>query len=224
RGLYERGDFPAALAAFERAIALAPAGAIPRYDAAAALFQLRRHDEAAARYREARELADAGLRTKVDFGLGNAAVARGDPVGALRHYDACLASRVPGPAFDAVRRDAAINRRFAAQLARRPPDEPEEGEGRPRADRERAATTQSDAGRTPSASPESVAPAPAGVAPAAARPGARRTGGAGGTQAAPAGGTPEARLAAALERVREARRLRLPDVPPPASDDQIKDW
>jgi Ca-activated chloride channel family protein len=221
--LYVQGDFTAALAGFERAIALAPREAVPRYDAAAALFQLRRYAEAAARYREARDRADAGLRAKIDYALGNTSVALGEVSEALRQYDACLASRVPGPAFEAVRRDAAINRRFAAQLARDRPDGPKEGRGRPRADRGPSAATKSDGERSPSAS-GSVAPAPAGVPPDALRPGVRRNGGAGGTRPSPPGGTPESRLAAALEHVRDARRLRLPDVPPPASSDERKDW
>jgi Ca-activated chloride channel family protein len=216
--LYAQQDFPAALAAFERAIALAPQEAVPRYDAAATLFQLRRYAEAAARYREARDRGDAGLRTKVDFALGNTAVALGDIPTALRHYDACLASPVPGPVFDAVRRDAAINRRFVAQLTQPPPDTPKESGGHSRASRDPPAATKSDVERSPSA------PGSAGVPPDAPPAGAPRGGGAGGTRPSPAGGTPEARLAAALEHVREARRLRLPDVPPPASDDDRKDW
>ncbi len=52
--LFAAGNRDDALERFERAIGLAPDAAIPRYDAAAVLYQLGRYEEAAARYREAR--------------------------------------------------------------------------------------------------------------------------------------------------------------------------
>ena len=112
---YGVGQFEAALAAFETAIARAPASAIGRYNAAAALFQLGRYSEASQRYVEARERAGSSLRTKIDFVRGNTALADGDIPGAIRSYDECLASTARGAALDAVRRDAAINRQFALE-------------------------------------------------------------------------------------------------------------
>ena len=55
-----------------------PRGAIPRYDAAATLYQLGRYADALTRYREARERAGPGLRTKIDYALGNTSLALGD--------------------------------------------------------------------------------------------------------------------------------------------------
>ena len=55
------------------------------------------------------------LRTKIDYAIGNTALAEGDIPGAIRSYDECLASTVRGPDLDAVRRDAAINRSFALE-------------------------------------------------------------------------------------------------------------
>ena len=124
RAAYDAGRFAEALGAFERAIALGPAAAVPRYDSAATLFQLGRYPEAIARYQEARDRGDPGLATKIDYALGNAQLALGEIPEALAHYDACLASTWPGPAFDAVRRDAAENRAFAASRTPPPPDEP----------------------------------------------------------------------------------------------------
>ncbi len=110
---YAVGDLRDALAEFERAAVLDPDAVVPRYNRAATLFQLNRFEEAAAAYREARTRADAGLRTKIDFALGNTAVALGDFAAAIAQYDACLASPARGPVYDAVRRDASINRSFA---------------------------------------------------------------------------------------------------------------
>ena len=80
-------------------------------------FQLGRYAEARQRYLEARQRADGSLRTKIDYALGNTALALGDIPGAIRSYDDCLASTAGGAALDAVRRDAAINRRFALEQA-----------------------------------------------------------------------------------------------------------
>ena len=55
------------------------------------------------------------LRTKIDYALGNTALAEGDIPGAIRSYDDCVASTARGAALDAVRRDAAINRSFALE-------------------------------------------------------------------------------------------------------------
>ena len=59
----------------------------------------------------------ASLRIKIDYALGNTALALGDIPAAIRSYDDCLASTARGAVLDAVRRDAAINRRFALEQA-----------------------------------------------------------------------------------------------------------
>ena len=89
---YNERRWEDALTAFETAISLVPRSAIPRYDAAAALFQLGRFEKAQELYLEARPLADPYLRTKIDFVLGNTCLALGDIAGAIAAYDQCLAS------------------------------------------------------------------------------------------------------------------------------------
>ena len=117
---YAQGRIEEALAAFEEAIRSAPAAAVPRYDAAAALFRLGRYGEARERYTEARERADDALRTKIDYALGNTAMALGDVAGAIAAYDSCIASTARGNGLSAVRQDAAINREFAIEQAPAP--------------------------------------------------------------------------------------------------------
>ena len=219
RTAYQAGDFPAARTAFERAAALDPRAAVPRFDAGSACFQARAYAEAEAHYRAARERADAALRTKIDFALGNVALARGDIAGALPHYDACLASRAPGASADAVRRDALANRRFAERLARDSAGGPEGGDGP--GDSEPKPSDQGGSKSAPG--PSSSPPDDGSTGPSTA--GARGAGGAGGNRPEPPrAGSPEARLADALDRIRAARRRRLADEPPPAATDDRKDW
>ena len=226
REAYASRRFPKALADFERAIAHDPGGAIARYDAAATLYQLGRYDEALLRYREARERADPGLRTKIDYSLGNTALALGDVAAALRHYDACLASTARGAPFNAVRRDAAINRRFAVEQGARPSTPPDGGGDSPPP----SPRTRSDPGRdgeTSKGSPDQrgATPPPGGDSRTNESTGRRGAGGAGGAgPSPPRPGSPEARLEEALESVREGRRRRLPDVTPSAVDGDRKDW
>ncbi len=75
---YELGRWDQALAEFNTAVELAPTSAIPRYNAAATLFQLGRYHDAQVRYLEARERAGSFLRTKIDYALGNTALAQRD--------------------------------------------------------------------------------------------------------------------------------------------------
>jgi Ca-activated chloride channel family protein len=223
---YGAGRWPEALAAFERASTLEPGAAVPRYDVAATLFQMERYADAQDAYTEARSRAGAALRTKIDFALGNAALALGDATGAIARYDACIASRSAGSDLDTVRRDAAENRRFALEAARRnsPPSEggdsslPAPKPGRPPSggpDQERSQRGSSEGGTNPDV-------ATAGPS----RPGRRGTGAAGGSgPAPPEPGSPEEQLESALERVRESRRHRLPEPPPSRSTgDDRKDW
>ncbi len=206
-----RGDDLTALAAFERAIALDPSAALPRYDAAATLFRLGRFPEAGTRYREARDRADPALRAKVDYASGNTALALGDIPEALQRYDACLASRARSEGLDALRRDAAENRRFAANLSRRP----EAAVPTPRPDR-------------PRANPPAESPRPRETPDGPTRPAPPRPSGTpkvGGNQGElPSEGTPEARLDDALQRVRESLKRRPGEGPPPPPDPGLRDW
>jgi tetratricopeptide (TPR) repeat protein len=227
RAAYDSGRFAEALEAFERAIVLDPAAAIPRYDSAATLFQLHRYSEAIARYEQARERGDPGLATKIDYALGNAHLALGRIPEALAHYDACIASTWPGPAFDAVRRDAAENRVFAASRTPPPPDEP--GDGSPRANRpDRPRAPQRGGPGSPGdspASPSGADPSESGreggpsssPSPRAGRSGDQREG-------QRARESPEARLDSALREIHEARRRRPAESTPMPSSGRGKDW
>jgi len=215
RASYATGRFAEGLAHFERAIALDPVGAIPRYNAAASLFRLGRFNQARARYVEARDRANPALRAKVDYALGNVALAMGQVPAAIGHYEACLAGEI-GP----VRRNAAINLRFARAQSPKTEAGRDDGPG-PAPDRpDRDPDSPGDA-------PKSPGPASPGAgAPAGGDPSGRRgDGGAGGdgVDARPPG-SPASRLAEALEAARGARRARLPEVPPPGPDSEIKDW
>jgi Ca-activated chloride channel family protein len=223
---YSAGRWGEALAAFERASALDPGAPVPQYNAAATLFQMGRYAEAEDAYTAARRRAGEALRTKIDFAQGNTALALGDVTGAIAHYDACLASRSPGSDLDAVRRDAAENRKFAVESARRSVPSSEGGEGSSPAPK---------SGRPPSEGPDqdraqrgsTGAEASQDVMNAGqSRPGRRGPGGAGGSgPAPPEPGSPEEQLESALERVRESRRHRLPEPPPPhAAGDGRKEW
>ncbi|MEO8942382.1 MAG: VWA domain-containing protein [Isosphaeraceae bacterium] len=220
---YNAGQFDRALAAFEHASRLDPRSAIARYNAAATLYQVGRYTEAAALYRQVRDQADPGLRAKIDYALGNTMLALGKASAAIRHYDACLAAKVAGPPYDALRRDARINRQFAARhRPPRPPSEPDEGPGR----------------RSPTSTPRPVSPdkqsqstpspsgagSPAPTDPGQATPPSPPAPSGAGPDAPDVAESPEARLDAALARVEQARRRRLPESPPPPPSDEHKDW
>ncbi len=242
RAAYEARGFDEALAHFEAAARIAPDAAVPHYDAAAVLFRLGRYDEARQRYFEARRLADSSLRTKIDYALGNTALALGDVPGAIHAYDECIASTARGAALDVVRRDAAINRDFADRQAQSPSVPQGQGSDDPSASRKpdrRKAPDSRDGGEDPSAGDETeTGPSANGAGPeddankAAGRdrpPKSRRhRGGAGGSRATPpgpAGESPDDRLDTALENIRAAQSRRLPDEPPPASaNDDRRDW
>ena len=223
RSAYAAGRFGEALTAFERAIVLDPRGAVPRYNAAAALYRLQRYSDAITRYREARERADAALRTKIDYGLGNTALALGDLTAALSHYDDCLASTARGRVMDAVRLDAAVNRRYADEQAK-PPSNPTDSKDDPSsaADRPQSSNPEQGEDRSQDES-ESQSPNTAdGSQPGPRRPSGRQ--GPGGTGSTPpSAGSPEGRLNAALKNIREARSRR-PDEALPPTDDQRMDW
>ena len=235
---YRLGRWDQALAAFEAAIQRAPALAVPRYNAAATLFQLGRHDEARQRYLEARERANSFLRTKIDYALGNTALALGDIPGAIRCYDECVASTAREAALEGVRRDAAINRKFALEQPQSfsiPQDNnPDDRSKSQNPDRRKGQERKGNGdGQSPESEPESD-PGSGGASPEAQgdrdqrRSGRRRMGGAGGGRTSPPGAkgdTPDDRLDAALEHIRDAQNRRLPDEDPPVSaNDDRKDW
>jgi len=226
RDAYAAGRFDEALAAFESAAALAPGRAVPDYDVAATLYSLGRPAEAVDRYRKAREHAGAALRTKIDFALGNAAVALGDLPAAIRSYDACIASAARGEALDAVRDDAAANRRFVLERLRESTAEQDQPDEQGADDHPDGVQSQGDAKaeQGPGDGPDGRAPdSTDGEGTDAPSP--SQAGGAGGSGAAPPGASPDERLDAALDRVRDALRRRLPDQPPPDSPrGDRKDW
>ena len=242
RTAYETKGFDEALAHFEAAARLAPNAAVPQYDAAAVLFQLGRYKEAGQRYLEARRLADSFLRTKIDYALGNTALALGDVPGAIQYYDECIASTARGESLDAVRRDAAINRDFAYQQAQSPSVPQGQGSDDPSASHKpdrRKDPNSRDGGEDPGAGDEpETGPSAGGAGPEddADKPAGRdrpprnrrRMGGAGGSRStppSPSAESPENRLDAALENIRAAQSRRLPDEPPPASTkDDRRDW
>jgi Ca-activated chloride channel family protein len=218
--------FPQALTSFEQAVALDPNSAIPRYNAAATLFELGHYEEAESRYREARERADAGLRTKIDYALGNVAVALGSYREALRLYDSCLASTVPGPVYDAVRRDAFINRQFAEQQ-QPPPEETEAGRDRGAAQKPAPRGTPKSSESDPNAPSQPSSSRGAGnPGDPNARPGGqRRAGGEGESgESNPARSAAETQLEDAIRNAREARQRRISEEPVSAPDQDRKDW
>ena len=228
---YRDGQFAAALAAFDEAVAIDPRNPIGHFDAGAALFALGRYPEAVARYGEARTWADRRLLVKVDYALGNATALAGDLSGAVGHYEASLASAEPGLDLDAVRRDAAINRAFILARTAPPLEAPRggddgEGEGERDADGKRPPRPDR---RPSSPRPDAGSPAKGDDSAADAGPsGNRGDGGAGGGGAAPPeAGSPEGQLDAALRRIKAAKDKAPGDPPPPpapGSRGAGKDW
>jgi Ca-activated chloride channel homolog len=238
QGAYGLGRWDRALEAFDVAIKRAPGSPVARYNAAATLYQLGRYDLARDRYVEARERASASLQTKIDFALGNTALAEGDVAGAIRSYDQCVASTARGRDLDAVRRDAAINRRFALEQQQSlsapqsnsagDPSKSPNSDRRTRPDRQGKGDDQS-----PDGQPENDAGSGGSNSASESdreQPPARRKrrGGAGGAQSVPPGArgdSPDDRLDAAIENIRAAQNRRLPEDEPPASaNDDRKDW
>lgn len=227
---YDQGRFAEALDAFDRAQTLAPGRAVPLYNAAAALYRLNRFVEAIERYQAARETADESLRVKIDYALGNASIGLGDFAGAIRHYDACLAATAPGAPLDAVRADAAVNRRFALQRLKEESSQADELENSSDQDQPKGPPRASDAleDDEPGEGPSDRPPDDAEEEMESASSSPQKSGGAGGSGRDPnasANRPPGDRLDSALDRIRDAKRRRLADQPP-ADDAQpnVKDW
>jgi Ca-activated chloride channel family protein len=226
---YRAGDFIGALAAFERAAALDPSSVVTRYDTAAALFQLGRYSEARAQYREARERADPALRTKIDYALGNVAAALGEFGEAITWYDSCLASRVPGRAYNEIRRDARDNRAYVER--KRPPnDQTETAAARPtpktapqprKTPRPEQLDSSTSASQTPPDAP-ATKDSPRNRQPKDSSPKHVSSPAEG---PSPSSGSADTQLEEALGNVRDALRRRLAAEPPPSlPDEERKDW
>ncbi|WP_158633760.1 vWA domain-containing protein [Tautonia sociabilis] len=223
RRAFDRGDFPIALDRFDRAAELAPGDPVPVYNAASTLYQLGRFEEALDRYRAARRQADPALRTKIDYALGNTAVALRDIPAALSFYDDCLSSSAPGDDLDRIRRFARDNRAFAERLAS-PGSSTADGPGRS------TGPEGPDPGDSPGREPGDDAPGSSGDRPGPSPPGSPSGSSgspgeddAGGTAAVPGsssarspgrGDSPSDRLAQAVESIQQAKDRRLPDRPP----------
>jgi Ca-activated chloride channel family protein len=235
---FDRGDLDTALDRFELAAGLDPDDPIPGYNAAATLYQLGRFAEARARYLLARQGADDRLRTKIDYALGNAAVALRDIPSALRHYDDCLRSTVSGPVFDRIRAFARENRAFAEQLAN-PGASPADGDegDEPSGGEDGDGDSQDDggAGDDPQGGPDGgPGPEPPGGADRSGDgdgpgpPGGTAASAGSGTASGrpPRGNSPADRLSQAVEAIRDARDRRLPDPPPspPAGPSERPRW
>lgn len=206
---YRRGEFAAAAAAFERAARFEPGSAVSYYNHASATYQLGEFEAAASLYTTAQRLAtQTSLRAKIEFGLGNVAVARRDLRVALAHYDACLALLGDRVDSDPLRADAAANRTYAEELlqlemtAQPESDEPDQAEGAGD-----ATTARSENPKADQAEPDESDPSDDGMGgrPPAVGP---RAGGAGGTSArgkADPPATPSDRLQEAVRAIRDAR-------------------
>jgi Ca-activated chloride channel family protein len=238
---YKGGRLEEALSEFEGAIEQAPRSAVARYNAAATLFQLKQYARARQRYQEARLRSDPVLQAKIDYALGNTSLALGEIAAAITSYDQCLASTGGGESLEQVRRDAAINRQFAVEQAQAPAI----ADGESPNDRSRSPRQSGRRGPNPRPNGEDGsenAEDDSGAGGSGANPDSgdenernrppnrrRRTGGAGGTRKGPQesqGDTPDDRLDAALEHIREAAESRrLPEeLPPESSAAGGKDW
>lgn len=215
---YAAGAFERALQECRAAAAFAPNLAVPRYNAGAALFQLGRFEEAGAEYRAAAKLADARLRIKIDYALGNVAAALGQLEEAVGHYDDCIGSELSDSALEKIREDARINRQFVARILNPPPPVTPDDAGNRRT--KSNADSDSDQAKNQGERKKSDAPAEKGAGESASTDGRSNQN----PGAASSAGSPEERLAAALGDVRDSLRNRPADQPREhvATDD--RDW
>ncbi len=221
RAEFAAGRFDDALSWFKKAILVAPGHAVPRYDAAATLYRLGRFEEATNYYRAARKSASPFLRAKIDFGLGNTMLCRADFATAIRHYEDCISSRVPGIELDRLRQDALINKKYAEEQARNTLANPD-AEGKPQ-----ESPDNSRSNNPPSSGQQESKPSPINPAnvPESGIPSGRRgSGGAGGYGPPPPSGSPEDQLAHAVDNVKNARAGRLPEAVNHEDRDHLKDW
>ncbi|MFO0909947.1 MAG: VWA domain-containing protein [Isosphaeraceae bacterium] len=223
RAAFGTGRFAEALESFEQAVLAAPRNPVTHNDQGATLFQHGRLEEASRAYLAARTSAPLALRTKIDFALGNSALAQGNLERAIASYDDCIASKATDAVSAEVRRRAAANRAFAQERERQaaatssPSDAPDSSR----------ASEPKEPGPGPSRRHRAPPPPASGSGEPSAAPSPVGQGGAGGSGSQPPPprtGSPEERLEQALEAVREARTHRLDDTPRPDSPRSGKDW
>lgn len=226
RTAYAAGRYDDALLEFRQALRLAPGHPTVTYDLAATLYQLGQYEEARNFYLVARPRAGSALRVKIEYALGNTALAVNDLTAATRHYDACIGSKGGGGELDRVRRDASDNRRFVEEQmrsARTPagPDRPEQRSGRPKRQEGSEPAPKPGSSAAPDGGPQNAGGTRGDPPPAGAR-GAGAVGGP--VRLAPRAGSPREQLARALDDVREARRRRIGDVDAAGERGDRQDW
>jgi len=224
---YAQGRFDKALEHFTSASRSGPNNPLAHYNLAAALYQLGRYDDALNAYARARVQADNSLRTKIDFALGNTALANGDLLQALAHYDECLASAEPGRSMTAVRSDAAENRRYAELQLQQRPDMPEDPSDPSSSSKTGPSSRDDEAADQAESKNDSMEPNPEN-SPSNEPTGAGTQKDRGSKSLADRTTsadleTPDGQLNAALRAIRDARSRRLTD-PPSQIDDLRKNW
>ena len=122
RGLkaYDEGRYEDALREFQAAEREAPRSAALEYNRGNTLYRLHRYDEAKEAYKRAAENADASLRERDLYNMGNALAEMGDTKGAIDAYRKAL---VLEP------RDEAARHNLEVLLRNLPPPKSETGDG-----------------------------------------------------------------------------------------------
>jgi Ca-activated chloride channel family protein len=216
KAAYDRKDMKSARELFDRAARKSPRSALALYGAAATAFQTGRYAEALNLYQRSLALTDeAGLHMKIAYALGNTHVALGNRPNAIKAYETCMASTVPGPVYDAIRRDADVNKQFAEKIPPKP-EPPESGDGEEpdtKSGNDADDSNRNDSNGDPSELPGGSESGATSASDTAAgvdlpEPAAHRE-----------------RFQRALDTVRQARDFRPPD-PGTASrrDEKLKDW
>jgi Ca-activated chloride channel family protein len=218
KAAYDRKDMKAARELFDRAVRRSPRSPLALYGAAATAFQTGGYTEALNLYQRSLALTDdAGLRMKIAYALGNTHVALGNRPEAIKAYETCLASTVPGPVYDAIRRDADVNKRFAEKAPPKP-EPPENGDGQE--PETKSGNDADDPNRNESNGDPSEAPGNPGTGSTSASDSDAAAG-----ADLPEPATDRERFQRALDTVRQARDFR-PPAPGTASrrDEILKDW
>jgi Ca-activated chloride channel family protein len=215
KAAYDRKDMKAARDLFDRAARTSPRSALAFYGAAATAFQTRHYAEALKLYQRSLDLTDdAGLRMKIAYALGNTHVALGNRSEAIKSYEVCMASTVPGPTYDAIRGNADVNKQFAEKMPPKP-EPPENGGEQPDS---KSGNDADDSNRKDRKGDRSENPGNTGAgstSPSDAMAG----------DDLPEGTSPRERFQRALDTIRQARDFR-PPTPgtAPSRAETLKDW